>query len=91
MVTERLRVKSRSILPQSSQGIFFIMKAKMENLEKDELIEIIKSMWVEKILKDVDDVYPEDSVQRQNTIESLFIDTAINIDNNILKYFGHDV
>jgi hypothetical protein len=67
------------------------MKAKMDNLEKDELIEIIKSMWVEKILKDVDDVYPEDSVQRQNTIESLFIDTAINIDNNILKYFGYDV
>jgi hypothetical protein len=67
------------------------MKSKMDNLEKDELIEIIKSMWVEKILKDVDDVYPEDSVQRQNTIESLFIDTAINIDNNILKYFGHDV
>ncbi len=63
----------------------------MDNLEKDELIEIIKSMWVEKILKDVDDVYPEDSVQRQNTIESLFIDTAINIDNNILKYFGYDV
>jgi hypothetical protein len=67
------------------------MKSKMDNLEKDELIEIIKSMWVEKILKDVDDVYPEDSVQRQNTIESLFIDTAINIDNNILKYFGYDV
>ena len=63
----------------------------MDNLEKDELIEMIKSMWVEKILKDVDDVYPEDSVQRQNTIESLFIDTAINIDNNILKYFGYDV
>ena len=67
------------------------MKAKIDNLEKDELIEIIKSMWVEKILKDVDDVYPKDSVQRQNTIESLFIDTAINIDYNILKYFGHDV
>ena len=55
------------------------------------MIEIIKSMWVEKILRDVDDVYPEDSVQRQNTIESLFIDTAINIDYNILKYFGHNV
>jgi len=67
------------------------MKAKIENLEKDELIEMIKTLWVEKIMKEVDDEYPENCVQKIMTFESLFIDTAINVDNNILRYFGHDV
>jgi hypothetical protein len=30
------------------------MKAKLENLEKNELIEMIKTLCVEKILKDLD-------------------------------------
>jgi len=67
------------------------MKAKIDNLEKEELVEMVKSMWVEKILKDLDYEYPEECVQKKLSLESLFIDTAINIDNNILKYFGHDV
>jgi hypothetical protein len=67
------------------------MKAKIDNLEKDELIEMIKTIWVEKILRDLDYEYPDECVQKQISLESLFIDTAINIDNNILKYFGHDV
>jgi hypothetical protein len=67
------------------------MKAKIENLEKNELIEMIKTLWVEKILKDLDYEYPDECVEKQISLESLFIDTAINIDNNILKYFGHDV
>ena len=72
-------------------GLSIVMKAKIENLEKDELIEMIKTLWVEKILKDLDYEYPDECVEKQISIESLFIDTAINIDNNILKYFGHDV
>ena len=72
-------------------GLSIVMKAKIENLEKNELIEMIKSMWVEKILRDLDYEYPDECVEKQISIESLFIDTAINIDNNILKYFGHDV
>jgi len=55
------------------------------------LIEMIKSMWVEKILRDLDYEYPDECIQKQISLESLFIDTLINIDNNILKYFGHDV
>jgi hypothetical protein len=72
-------------------GLSIVMKAKIENLEKNELIEMIKTLWVEKILKDLDYEYPDECVEKQISIESLFIDTAINIDNNILKYFGHDV
>lgn len=67
------------------------MKAKIDNLEKDELIEMIKTIWVEKILRDLDYEYPDECVQKQMSLESLFIDTAINIDDNILRYFGHDV
>jgi hypothetical protein len=67
------------------------MKAKIDNLEKDELIEMIKTIWVEKILRDLDYEYPDECVQKQMSLESLFIDTAINIDYNILKYFGHNV
>ena len=67
------------------------MKAKIDNLGKDELIEMIKTIWVEKILRDLDYEYPDECVQKQMSLESLFIDTAINIDYNILKYFGHNV
>jgi hypothetical protein len=67
------------------------MKAKIDNLEKEELIEMVKSMWVEKILRDLDYEYPDECIQKQISLESLFIDTALNIANNILKYFAHDV
>jgi hypothetical protein len=67
------------------------MKAKIDNLEKHELIEMIKTIWVEKILRDLDYEYPDECVQKQMSLESLFIDTAINIDDNILRYFGHNV
>jgi hypothetical protein len=67
------------------------MKAKIENLEKDELIEMIKSLWIESRLRNLDLEFRSHDFKKEMAMEELLIETALHLDKKILTYFGYDV
>ena len=67
------------------------MKAKIENLEKDELIEMIKTLWIESRLRNLDLEFRSDEFKKEMALEELLLETALHIDEKILSYFGYDV
>ena len=73
-------------------GYFFIMKAKIDNLEKEELVEMVKILFVEIKLRHLDMQCINDSSEvKEEAIETLMVEVALNVDELILTYFGHNV
>jgi hypothetical protein len=67
------------------------MKAKIENLEKDELIEMIKTLWIESKMRHLDFEFRGDDFNKVMALEELLLETALHMDEKILTYFGYDV
>ena len=67
------------------------MKAKIENLEKDELIEMIKTLWIESRLRHLDLEFRSNDFKKEMAMEDLLLETALHLDEKILTYFGYDV
>jgi hypothetical protein len=66
------------------------MTTKLEELKKKELIKIIKSLWIEKKLKAIENKYSHNQAKIEQ-LELLAIECGTEIDNLILSYFGYDV
>ena len=67
------------------------MKAKIENLEKDRLVEMIKILYVESQFNFIDETYRENNYEKRMAIESMVMEIALELDEKILRYFGEDV
>lgn len=67
------------------------MKAKIENLEKDRLVEMIKILYVESQFNFIDEIYPENDYDKRQAIEKMTLEIALELDEKILRYFGEDV
>lgn len=67
------------------------MKAKIENLEKDRLVEMIKILYVESQFNFIDEIYPENDYDKRQAIEKMTLEIALILDERILRYFGEDV
>ncbi len=68
------------------------MKAKIDNLEKEELVEMVKTLFVEIKLRHLDmQCFIDSSEVKDEAIETLMVEVALNLDELILTYFGHDV
>ena len=66
------------------------MITKLEELKKHQLIEIVKSLWIEKKLKHIENV-SVDEHSRIDQLEEMILETALEIDKNIFDYFGYPV
>jgi len=64
------------------------MAYKLENVNKDELIVMIKSLWIENKLKSIEKT--SDNKMKIAQLECLAIETATEIDMVILNYFGYE-
>lgn len=64
------------------------MITKLEELKKHQLIEMVKSLWIEKKLSAIQKDFSEPNA-RIDLLEELILETALELDNNILGYFGY--
>ena len=62
----------------------------LEELSKNELIEMIKSLWIEKKLKQIEITCPDNDL-RIDRLEELVLESGLEIEQKILIYFGYDV
>lgn len=67
------------------------MKGKINQLKKEQLVEMVKVLWIERKLKDIDLEYDNCDITRELAYEELMLETAFHLDEKILTYFGHDV
>lgn len=67
------------------------MKGKINQLKKEQLVEMVKVLWIERKLKDIDLEYDNCDITRDLAYEELMLETAFHLDEKILTYFGHDV
>ena len=66
------------------------MITELEEIEKDELIKMIKMLWIERKLKDLEIDYPEDTYERKLTIELIAMRSAFNLNEDILNHFNYN-
>jgi len=67
------------------------MVTQLEEIEKDELIKMIKTLWIERKLKDLEIDYPEDNYERKLTIDLIpFFRSAFNLNEDILNHFYYN-
>ena len=67
------------------------MITKLEELKKKELIELVKKLFVEKKLNQINNEFPDNDFKKFELMELLILDSAIDLDIIILSYFGYDV
>jgi hypothetical protein len=84
--------KTVSLLPQLLTGFFIlkIMITKLEELKKKELIEIVKKLFIEKKLNQINNSFPDNDFKKFELMEVLILDAALDLDIIILSYFGYD-
>lgn len=67
------------------------MKGKIECLKKEQLAEMVKTLWIERKLRDIDLEFHNYDIKRELAYEELILETTFHIDEKILTYFGYDV
>lgn len=66
------------------------MITKLEELKKKELIEIVKKLFIEKKLNQINNSFPDNDFKKFELMEVLILDAALDLDIIILSYFGYD-
>ena len=64
------------------------MITKLEELKKHQLIEMVKSLWIERKLKHIENV-SVDEHSRIDQLEEIILEIGLEIDKNILDYFAY--
>jgi hypothetical protein len=67
------------------------MTTKLEELKKKELIEIVKKLFIEKRINQINNDFANNDFKKFELMELLILDAAIDLDIIILSYFGYDV
>ena len=65
------------------------MKTKLEDVKKHELIEMFKSLWIEKRLKSIENRF-SDNDKRIDELEKFCFESVKDLDYEILNYFGYE-
>lgn len=66
------------------------MKAKLEDLKKSDLIEMVKSLWIERKLKHIENI-AVDEHSRIDLLEEMILEIGLEIDKNIFDYFAFPI
>jgi hypothetical protein len=66
------------------------MKAKLEDLKKRDLIEMVKSLWIERKLKHIENI-AVDRDSRIDLLEEMILEIGLEIDKNIFDYFAFPI